>query len=69
MPLPIGPGRPIDAAGQVIVAYDAERVLHGGSFLYRIESTRAALRSKYKPGSTGSTIGFRVTRTLGPHKN
>jgi len=63
--VPVGPERPTDAAGRIVVSYDAERVLHGGSFLYRIESARAALRSKYKPGSAGSTVGFRLTSTLG----
>lgn len=62
--VPIGPERPTDEAGNIVIAYDAERVLHGGSFLYRIESARAALRSKYKPGSAGSTVGFRLARTV-----
>ena len=42
------------------------RVLRGGSWNYRPESLRSAIRSGYRPGVRSGDTGFRVARMLTP---
>jgi uncharacterized repeat protein (TIGR02543 family) len=46
------------------VASGTDRVYRGGAWMYPASLARAAFRANYGPGNTGSTVGFRLARTV-----
>jgi formylglycine-generating enzyme required for sulfatase activity len=58
-------GAPSDGSAR-LEASTCSRVLRGGSWISNPSDVRAAIRSRYAPGSRSSDIGFRLARTLRP---
>ena len=46
------------------VGSGVDRVYRGGAWLYGASLARAAFRANFGPGNTGSTVGFRLARTV-----